>query len=51
MPLFDSSESGPYFQLQNYTAYPMTYVGGATRSAVVYGGFRAGLTRADVQTR
>jgi hypothetical protein len=49
--LFTSSESGPYFQLQNYTRYPTSYVGGATRSAVVYGGFRAGMTRADVQTR
>lgn len=43
------SESGPYFQLQNYTAYPTNYVGGATRSAIVYGGFRGGLARSDVQ--
>jgi hypothetical protein len=49
--LFASSESGPYFQLQNYTRYPTSYVSGASRSAIVYGGFRAGLTRADVQTR
>jgi hypothetical protein len=49
--LLDPSEGGPYFQLQNYTTYPTSYVGGATRSAVVYGGFRAGMTRADVQTR
>jgi hypothetical protein len=49
--LFGSSESGPYFQLQNYTRYPTSYVSGATRSAIVYGGFRAGLTRSDVQTR
>jgi hypothetical protein len=51
LPQLDPSESGPYFQLQNYTAYPTSYISGATRSAVVYGGFRAGLTRADVQTR
>jgi len=44
-------ESGPYAQMQNYTAYPTAFVGGATRGAIVYGGFRAGLTRADVQTR
>jgi hypothetical protein len=50
-PLFAPTESGPYFQLQNYTRYPTSYVSGATRSAVVYGGFRAGLARADVQTR
>jgi hypothetical protein len=49
--LLDPSESGPYYQLQNYLPYPISYVSGATRSAVVYGGFRAGLTRADVQTR
>jgi chitodextrinase len=49
--LFDPSEAGPYFQLQNYTGYPTSYVGGATRSAIAYGGFRAGLTRGDVQTR
>src|SRR5262249_39019383 len=51
MPQYDPSESSPYFQLQNYTTYPTSYVSGATRSAVVYGGFRAGLSRADVQTR
>jgi hypothetical protein len=50
-PLFASSEDGPYFQLQNYTPYPTSYVGGGTRSAIVYGGFRAGMTRLDVQTR
>ena len=44
-------ESGPYMQLQNYTSYPTSFVGGATRGAIMYGGFRAGLTRADVQTR
>jgi hypothetical protein len=49
--LFASSESGPYFQLQNYTPYPTSYLSGATRTAIVYGGFRAGMTRADVQTR
>jgi hypothetical protein len=49
--LLDPSESGPYFQLQNYNAHWAPYVGGASRSAVVYGGFRAGLSRADVQTR
>jgi hypothetical protein len=49
--LFAPSEEGPYFQLQNYTPYPSSYLGGATRSAIVYGGFRAGMTRADVQTR
>jgi hypothetical protein len=49
--LLDPSEGGPYFQLQNYTGYPTSYVGGATRSAIAYGGFRAGLTRGDVQTR
>jgi hypothetical protein len=50
-PQFAVSETGPYFQLQNYTQYPTSYLSGATRSAVVYGGFRAGLTRADVQRR
>jgi hypothetical protein len=49
--LLDPSESGPYFQLQNYTGYPTSYLSGASRSAVVYGGLRAGMTRADVQTR
>jgi hypothetical protein len=49
--LLDPSETGPYFDLQNYTRYPTSYVGGVTRSAVVYGGLRAGTTRADVQTR
>jgi hypothetical protein len=47
----DPSEGGPYVQMQNYTQYPTSFVGGATRSAIVYGGFRAGLTRADVETR
>jgi hypothetical protein len=49
--LVASTESGPYFQLQNYTLYPTSYISGATRSAIAYGGFRAGMTRADVQTR
>jgi hypothetical protein len=49
--LFASAETGPYFQLQNYTLYPTSYVSGATRSAIVYGGFRAGLSRADVEAR
>lgn len=48
--LLQPSEGGPYAQLQNYTRWPTSYVGGATRSAVVYGGFRAGLARTDVQT-
>ena len=34
---FASSESVPYFQLQNYTPYPTSYLRGATRSAIVYG--------------
>lgn len=51
MPQYMSDEGGPYFQLQNYTRYPTSYLGGATRSAIVYGGFRAGLARSDVQTR
>jgi chitodextrinase len=51
MPQYECSEGGPYFQLQNYTTYPTSFVSGATRSAIVYGGYRAGMTRADVQTR
>jgi chitodextrinase len=50
-PTVGVGESGPYAQLQNYTAYPTAFAGGATRGAVVYGGLRAGLMRADVQTR
>lgn len=38
-------------ELQNYTSYPTSFVDGATRSAIVYRGFRGGMTRADVQTR
>ncbi len=49
--LFDPSESGPYLQMQNYTNWPTSFVGGAVRSACVYGGMRAGLVRSDVQTR
>jgi hypothetical protein len=45
------NEGGPYAEFQNYTSYPTSFVGGATRSAIVYGGFRAGTTRAAVQTR
>jgi hypothetical protein len=44
-------EDGPYAQAQNYTEYPTAFTYGATRGAIVYGGFRAGLTRSDVQTR
>jgi hypothetical protein len=50
-PTMPPGETGPYAQLQNYTGYPTSFVGGATRSAIVYGGFRAGLTHADVETR
>ena len=50
-PSVMAGESGPYAQLQNYTPYPIPFAGGATRSAIAYGGFRAGLMRADVQTR
>lgn len=49
--LCGAAESNPYFQLQNYTSYPTSFVDGATRSASVYGKFRGGMTRADVQTR
>ena len=49
MPQFHPSETDPYFQLQNYTSYPTSFQGGATKSAVAYGGFRAGLSRASVQ--
>jgi chitodextrinase len=51
LPQFDPSESGPYFQMQNYTPYPTSFISGASRSAIAYGGFRAGMTRADVETR
>lgn len=43
-------ETGPYAQLQNYTRHPTSFVGGKTRGVMVYGGFRAGLSRSDVQT-
>lgn len=46
-----SGEGGPYLQIQNYTRYPTSYIGGAQRSGLVYGGIRCGLTRSDVQTR
>jgi hypothetical protein len=49
--MLNSAEQGPYVQMQNYCGYPETFIGGAQRSAIVYGGFRAGLTRTDVQTR
>jgi hypothetical protein len=44
-------EDGSYAQAQNYTSHPTAFTSGATKGAIVYGGFRAGLTRADVQTR
>lgn len=49
--LVTASEGGPYIQIQNYSEYPTSYASGATRSAVVYGGVRCGMTRADVQKR
>jgi hypothetical protein len=49
--MLSSADTGPYMQMQNYTEWPTNFVSGADRGAVVYGGFRAGLTRADVQTR
>jgi hypothetical protein len=49
--IVSSADTGPYMQMQNYTEWPTNFVSGADRGAVVYGGFRAGLTRADVQTR